>query len=226
MKLLNLLPLQNIVNDMAIANWIVLSPSLSLSFSLSLFLSLCGIICHVHREGARVTWGYINRILGQPSLIRESSIARFPFSGVLSFARNSASKYSTTAGTAVPSKSKGGFKNIVLHPSLQRRIEHLARATANTKTHQAPFRNMMFYGPPGTGKTMVAREIARKSVCHFKSSILFLFSFYSFLIWSADCRFLHLFVSREQKQNFRRVFFFFFFSFFCLFNPWIFPCRV
>ncbi|KAG8659921.1 hypothetical protein MANES_02G094700v8 [Manihot esculenta] len=115
------------------------------------------------REGARVTWGYINRILGQPSLIRESSIARFPFSGVLSFARNSASKYSTTAGTAVPSESKGGFKNIVLHPSLQRRIEHLARATANTKTHQAPFRNMMFYGPPGTGKTMVAREIARKS---------------------------------------------------------------
>ncbi|KAJ9147074.1 hypothetical protein P3X46_029277 [Hevea brasiliensis] len=115
------------------------------------------------REGARVTWGYINRILGQPSLIRESSIVRFPFSGVLSRVRNNVSKYSTTAGTAVPLESKGGFKNIVLHPSLQRRIEHLGRATANTKTHQAPFRNMMFYGPPGTGKTMVAREIARKS---------------------------------------------------------------
>ena len=24
---------------------------------------------------------------------------------------------------------------------------------------------MLFYGPPGTGKTMVARELARKSVC-------------------------------------------------------------
>ncbi|MED6179910.1 hypothetical protein PIB30_005369 [Stylosanthes scabra] len=66
------------------------------------------------REGARVIWGYVDRILGQPSLIRD-------------------------------------------------RIEQLASATANTKAHQAPFRNMLFYGPPGTGKTMAARELARKS---------------------------------------------------------------
>lgn len=57
-----------------------------------------------------------------------------------------------------------GFENIILHPSLKRRIEHLARATANTKSHGAPFRNMLFYGPPGTGKTLVAREMARRSV--------------------------------------------------------------
>lgn len=65
---------------------------------------------------------------------------------------------------AVSGESKSRFGNIILHPSLQRRIEQLARATANTKSHQAPFRNMLFYGPPGTGKTMVAREIAQKSV--------------------------------------------------------------
>lgn len=123
----------------------------------------CSLYC-LHREGARVTWGYINRILGQPSLIRESSISRLPFSGVVSLARNKVMKYSTAAGTASPFQKNSGFKNIILHPSLQKRIEHLSRATANTKTHQAPFRNMMFYGPPGTGKTMVAREIARKSV--------------------------------------------------------------
>ncbi|GMI78315.1 ATPase family AAA Domain-containing protein 3B1, SHOT1 Binding ATPase 3 [Hibiscus trionum] len=111
------------------------------------------------REGARVTWGYINRILGQPSLIRESSIAKFPLSGVMSQARNQILNYSTAA----PLESKKSLQNVVLHPSLKRRIEHLARATANTKTHQAPFRNMLFYGPPGTGKTMVAREIAKKS---------------------------------------------------------------
>ncbi|KAG6496384.1 hypothetical protein ZIOFF_044245 [Zingiber officinale] len=34
------------------------------------------------REGAKVLWGYVNRILGQPSLIRESSIAKFPWSGI------------------------------------------------------------------------------------------------------------------------------------------------
>lgn len=111
------------------------------------------------REGARVTWGYINRILGQPSLIRESSIAKFPWSGMMSQARNRILNYSTAATV----ESKQSLQNVVLHPSLKRRIEHLARATANTKTHQAPFRNMLFYGPPGTGKTLVAREIAQKS---------------------------------------------------------------
>ncbi|GER49643.1 AAA-type ATPase family protein [Striga asiatica] len=115
------------------------------------------------REGARVMWGYVNRILGQPSLIRESSMAKFPWSGVGSRAANKLLSYSTAAGASASTQSKSALGDIVLHPSLQKRIEHLARATSNTKIHQAPFRNMLFYGPPGTGKTMVAREIARKS---------------------------------------------------------------
>ncbi|OVA18738.1 AAA+ ATPase domain [Macleaya cordata] len=115
------------------------------------------------REGARVTWGYINRILGQPSLIRESSIAKYPWSGMVSRGVGKVLNYSTAAGGTGPTGRKTNFGGIVLHPSLQRRIEQLARATANTKAHQAPFRNMLFYGPPGTGKTMVAKEISRKS---------------------------------------------------------------
>ncbi|KAK2965888.1 hypothetical protein RJ640_011135 [Escallonia rubra] len=114
-------------------------------------------------EGARVTWGYINRILGQPSLIRESSMNKFPWSGIVSRGAHKMLNFSTAAHQSVPGVNKSNFGNVVLHPSLQRRIEQLARATANTKSHQAPFRNMLFYGPPGTGKTMVAREIARKS---------------------------------------------------------------
>ncbi|KAG6407137.1 hypothetical protein SASPL_130121 [Salvia splendens] len=114
------------------------------------------------REGARVMWGYVNRILGQPSLIRESSLAKYPWSGVGSRVANKVLSYSTAAGAAA-AQSKSALGDVVLHPSLQKRIEHLARATSNTKIHQAPFRNMLFYGPPGTGKTMVAREIARRS---------------------------------------------------------------
>ncbi|KAJ8439750.1 LOW QUALITY PROTEIN: hypothetical protein Cgig2_009574 [Carnegiea gigantea] len=116
---------------------------------------------YMTREGARVSWGYINRILGQPSLIRESSMSKFPLPGAIS---QVAKRFlSTAAGAAKTSTGGSGFENVVLHPSLQRRIEQLAKATSNTKSHQAPFRNMLFYGPPGTGKTLVAREIARKS---------------------------------------------------------------
>ncbi|MCI03393.1 ATPase family AAA domain-containing protein 3-like [Trifolium medium] len=91
-------------------------------------------------------------------------MAKFPGSRILSQAKNKVLNYSTLAKAEKPVGSQNGLGNVILHPSLQRRIAHLARATSNTKAHQAPFRNMLFYGPPGTGKTMVAREIARKSV--------------------------------------------------------------
>jgi len=116
-------------------------------------------------EGARVTWGYINRMLGQPSLIRESSMRRFPWTGSVSQFKNRISG----AAAASAAEGKKPLDNVILHTSLKKRIERLARATANTKSHQAPFRNMMFYGPPGTGKTMVAREIARKSVSYYQN---------------------------------------------------------
>ncbi|KAI4331420.1 hypothetical protein MLD38_029610 [Melastoma candidum] len=112
------------------------------------------------REGSRVIWGYVNRILGQPSLIRESSMSKLPWAGI---GKNRFLSSSPSAGSKSLADPKSSLGNIVLHPSLQRRIEQLARATANTKAHEAPFRNMLFYGPPGTGKTLVAREIARKS---------------------------------------------------------------
>ena len=122
------------------------------------------------REGAKVIWSYVDRILGQPSLIRESSRGKYPWSGLLSRVMGTVSRGSDKG----PSSKKGnGFGDVILHPSLQKRIEQLSNATANTKSHQAPFRNMLFYGPPGTGKTMAARELAHKSV-RFLSYLLFL----------------------------------------------------
>ncbi|XP_055825157.1 uncharacterized protein LOC129893792 [Solanum dulcamara] len=111
------------------------------------------------REGARVVWSYVDRILGQPSLIRESSRGKYPWSGF--FSRAMSTLKGANGGSAA--KSEKGFGDVILHPSLEKRIQQLANATANTKSHQAPFRNMLFYGPPGTGKTMVARELARRS---------------------------------------------------------------
>ncbi|XP_071929220.1 uncharacterized protein [Coffea arabica] len=112
------------------------------------------------REGAKVIWSYVDRILGQPSLIRESSRGKYPWSGLFS---RSMSTISHGAGKQSTSQRGNGFGDVVLNPSLQKRIQQLASATANTKSHQAPFRNMLFYGPPGTGKTMAARELAQRS---------------------------------------------------------------
>ncbi|CAN1200607.1 ATPase family AAA domain-containing protein 3, partial [Linum perenne] len=111
------------------------------------------------REGAKVMWSYVDRVLGQPSLIRESSRGKYPWSGAF---KRGLSSLSSGASKGTPSNGNG-FGDVILHPSLQKRIQQLANATANTKSHQAPFRNMLFYGPPGTGKTMAARELARKS---------------------------------------------------------------
>ncbi|XP_057535358.1 uncharacterized protein LOC130813536 [Amaranthus tricolor] len=110
------------------------------------------------REGAKVIWSHVDRILGQPSLIRESSIGKYPWSGAFSRVTGL-----LRAKGGTHSDNGNGFGDVILHPALQKRIQLLASATANTKAHKAPFRNMLFYGPPGTGKTMAARELARKS---------------------------------------------------------------
>lgn len=81
--------------------------------------------------------GYVNRILGQPSLNRESSVQKFPWSGIVSCKTQKLRNFATTSEKSVEDKSK--FGNIVLHPFLQRRIEHLARATANTKSQRLHF---------------------------------------------------------------------------------------
>lgn len=89
------------------------------------------------REGTRVAARALDRWLGTPSLVRETSR-----SGL--WKKGSSSTTTTTAVAA--SNAKRDFSDIVLPGVLSDRVRGLAAATASTKRHNAPFRHMLFYG--------------------------------------------------------------------------------
>ena len=105
------------------------------------------------REAARVTGRVVERMLGKPSLVRETSRSAGTFSLLRRMKR--------MLGT-LPAEQTG-LSGVVLRQEIAHRVKELSVATKNTKANGAPFRHMLFYGPPGTGKTMVAKRLARSS---------------------------------------------------------------
>lgn len=105
---------------------------------------------------SKVVWD--QRPGGKPaekvSMIHESTMVQtnWPFSGY-GFRKNKSSHIRSDM-----------LDSVILDASLMERVKNLAHSTAKTKDTRAPFRNMLLTGPPGTGKSLVATEIARKSV--------------------------------------------------------------
>jgi ATPase family AAA domain-containing protein 3A/B len=112
------------------------------------------------REGTRFGFRYLERILGQPSLVRETS-RRSPWQRL--FGRGAPAPQIMAEVAEGAEKGAVPLRDVVLEHSLAQRVRSLAAATAATRQHGAPFRNMMFYGPPGTGKTLAAKRLARYS---------------------------------------------------------------
>ncbi|KAA6424075.1 MAG: ATPase family AAA domain-containing 3-B-like [Trebouxia sp. A1-2] len=101
------------------------------------------------REGTRVAGQVFSRWLGTPKLVRDTSRRWFWQRGA--------------SATKSSQQVKKDFSDIVLPGQMHDHVRALAAVTANTKSHGAPFRHMLFYGPPGTGKTMAAKRLAKTS---------------------------------------------------------------
>jgi len=116
----------------------------------ALFLGIYGA-----RESSRVVGSTVERWLGTPSLVRETS----------RFSLWKPKTWSQGGGAAAKGQEeiKKDFSDIILPGTLHDNVRMMAAASANTKKHGAPFRHMLFYGPPGTGKTMAAKRLARTS---------------------------------------------------------------
>ena len=118
------------------------------------------------REGSRMGFRMLERYLGQPSLVRETSRNIWGFRPQAAQAATATAAQAGDGASAVAKASPGAggiLGDVVLQRNLESRVKHLAVATANTRKNSAPFRNVMLYGPPGTGKTMAAKRLARYS---------------------------------------------------------------
>jgi len=119
------------------------------------------------REGSRMGFRMLERYLGQPSLVRETSRNIWGFRPAAANAAAAAPAPAAGEGAVAAAKAAPGaggiLGDVVLQRNLESRVKHLAVATANTRKNSAPFRNVMLYGPPGTGKTMAAKRLARYS---------------------------------------------------------------
>jgi len=119
--------------------------------SLAAGAAMLGAGVYGTREGAKVGARFLERVLSQPQLVRDSSRRR----SLLSLVQGG-----KTASEASGSHGKI-LGDVVLEDFVQERLEQLASAARRARSRRAPMRNMLLYGPPGTGKTMVARRLAK-----------------------------------------------------------------
>jgi len=100
------------------------------------------------RAAARVAGTVIERHLGRPPLVRETS--RWTFVPKIK-------------GWPWAKRGPNIFERIVLEEQLAERLQWTTNALLSAQENGTPFRHLLLHGPPGTGKTLFARTLARQS---------------------------------------------------------------
>jgi ATPase family AAA domain-containing protein 3A/B len=101
------------------------------------------------KQGTRVAATLVERALGKPPLVRETS--RWTFSPT------------RWVSEMFKKQDKNLFEKIVLEETLSERLQWTTNSLVNARKNKTPFRHLLLYGPPGTGKTLFARTLARQS---------------------------------------------------------------
>jgi len=114
-------------------------------------LSFLALGVYAAKNGTRVASNMLERRLGRPPLIRETS----KWTWNKAFGGSIFNRASGNSGKVLD--------QIVLEEELAQRLEWTTNSLVNAKKNGTPFRHMLLHGPPGTGKTLFARTLAKQS---------------------------------------------------------------